>query len=293
MSRCRAVAAAVVSLVFASSCSHDTDSASEIAITESSVTSSMSDRTEEDAEPDTAPPNSTSTVDQSTATVALHDTVPPSSVPALPTNGPVPPGTYSVAKQRGATSDYRRLIVTLPNGWAISDGLVHKRLDQLDEMAFSVWTGVSSVYDDPCNWQESSVSELDLGDDQVHENFHEATSGSTIAKPLHGGLANQVGRNASELTQVELGGESALQVELSVPVELDLATCDQGQFRSWMGLSATGDANAHHSPGQIDVVYMVDVDRSALVIDASHMPATSASDLAELEAILASMIIER
>jgi len=29
------------------------------------------------------------------------------------------------------------------------------------------------------------------------------------------------------------------------------------------------------------------------VIDASHMPATSAADLAELKAILASMIIDR
>jgi hypothetical protein len=40
-------------------------------------------------------------------------------------------------------------------------------------------------------------------------------------------------------------------------------------------------------------VYMVDVDRRLLVIDASHMPATSAADLAELKAILASMIIDR
>ena len=149
------------------------------------------------------------------------------------------------------------------------------------------------VYDDPCNWQDSPLSELDLGDDQVHTNFHEVATGSTVRKPLQGGLANQIGRNAFELTSVELGGQSALKIELSVPAELDLATCDQGQFRSWTGLSATGDANAHHTPGQVDVVYMVDVDRRALVIDASHMPATSASDLAELEAILASMIVDR
>jgi hypothetical protein len=38
---------------------------------------------------------------------------------------------------------------------------------------------------------------------------------------------------------------------------------------------------------------MVSVDRWPLVIDASHMPATSAADLGELEAILASMIIDR
>jgi hypothetical protein len=38
---------------------------------------------------------------------------------------------------------------------------------------------------------------------------------------------------------------------------------------------------------------MVDVDRQPLVIDASYGPATSASDLAELEAMLASMIVDR
>jgi hypothetical protein len=217
---------------------------------------------------------------------------PSASVTALPENGPLAPGRHTLAKPEGSVADYRRLIVTLPAGWAISEGLVHKHLDQVDEVAFSVWT-VNRVYDDPCNWQKSPVSELDLSDDQVHTNFDEVTTGSAVLKPLHGGLANQIGRNASELTKVELGGQPTLKIELSVPAQLDLATCDQGQFRSWTGFSTTGDTNAHHTPGQIDVVYMVDVDRRPLVIDASHMPATSASDLAELEAILASMIVDR
>ena len=168
----------------------------------------------------------------------------------------------------------------------------YKHLDQDDEVAFSVWN-VNDVYDDPCNWRESSLSELDLGDDQVHEDFHEVATGSSVPKPLNGGLANQLLRNASQMTSVELGGVSALRIELSVPGWLDLAACDQGQFRSWKGWGTPGaDANAHHTPGQIDVVYMVDVDRRALVIDASYKPATSPSDLAELEAILASMIVE-
>jgi hypothetical protein len=50
--------------------------------------------------------------------------------------------------------------------------------------------------------------------------------------------------------------------------------------------------NSHHARGQLDSEFMVDVDRFPLVIDASHMPATSKADLAELEAILASMIID-
>ena len=151
----------------------------------------------------------------------------------------------------------------MPAGWAISDGLVHKRLDQVDEVAFSVWT-VNRVYDDPCNWQDSPLSELDLGDDQVHTNFHEVATGSTVRKPLQGGLANQIGRNAFELTSVELGGQSALKDRTLRPGRTRSRHLRPGPVpESWTGLSATGDANAHYTPGQIDVVYMVDVDRRA------------------------------
>jgi hypothetical protein len=205
-------------------------------------------------------------------------------------NGPLAPGTYALVRPERALAAYHQLIFTLPAGWGITDGLVHKHLGQVDEMAFSTWI-VTGVYDDPCHWQTSTRSEHDLAVDEIHANFHDVGTGSTVPKPPEGGLANQIGRNASALTSVELGGVSALKIELSVPAQLDLATCDEGQFRSWTGLSDRGLFNAHHSPGQIDTVYIVDVDRESLVINVSHMPATSASDLAELEAIIASMIV--
>ena len=201
-----AVGVAAVNLALASSCSDNTDSASNVAITEPSAASSTSDRTAEDSDSNAAPPSTASTTDLPTTPVASHGTLPPSSsATALPENGPLAPGTYTVAKPT-APSDYRRLSVTLPAGWSISDGLVHKHLDQADEMALSVWTGVHDVYDDPCNWQQSPTSDHELHDEQVHSDFHEATTGSTVRKPLHGGLANQIGRNASELTSGRVGG---------------------------------------------------------------------------------------
>jgi len=63
--------------------------------------------------------------------------------------------------------------------------------------------------------------------------------------------------------------------------------CDQSEYRTWTEWDVPGSANSHHAPGQIDAVCMVDGDRRPLVIDASHMPATSPEDLAEVEAILA------
>jgi hypothetical protein len=50
-------------------------------------------------------------------------------------------------------------------------------------------------------------------------------------------------------------------------------------------------ANSHNASGQLDSANMVGVDRWPLVIYASHMPTTSQADLAELDAILASMSI--
>jgi hypothetical protein len=85
----------------------------------------------------------------------------------------------------------------------------------------------------------------------------------------------------------------ALRIDLSVPANLDISTCDKGQFRSWTVWEVADGANSHHVSGQLDAVYQIDVDRRPLVIDASHMPGTSEADLAELQSILASMIIDR
>jgi hypothetical protein len=209
------------------------------------------------------------------------------SVPAFALrSGAAAPGTYFLPNPyldsdpirscvRGC-SDYQRIIFTLPDGWAFNDGLVYKARGGLHEVAFSVWT-VDQVYIDPCHWQESRLTRLDIG----------------LIPPREGGLTNQLGRHASEMTFVKLGGQLAWRIDLSVPADLDLATCDRGEFRSWTEWDVVDGANSHNAPGQIDVVYMVDVDRRALVIDASHMPLASEADLAELEAILASMIIDR
>ena len=113
-----------------------------------------------------------------------------------------------------------------------------------------------------------------------------------MRKAPHGGLANQHSRNASQLLSVEVGGVSALKIELSVPPGLDIKNCDLGAFRPWIGWGSTTNAGLQHVPGQTDVVYMIDVDRAALVVDASYTPQTTESDLTELQAILASMKVD-
>lgn len=201
------------------------------------------------------------------------------------------PGNYSMPNpysdadpvrscERGC-ADYARIGFTLPDGWATSEGLVYKHLNEPGEVAFSVWT-VGSVYLEPCEWSDSAVAELL----DIHDHSRVPALGSTA-------LANQAGRAAKPQTEVMLGGQLALRVELSVPADLDISTCDRGEYRSWSEWDVADGANSHHAAGQVDVVYVVDVDRRPLVIDASHMPAASPEDVAELEAILDSMHITR
>lgn len=219
----------------------------------------------------------------------------------LPKGGALAPGAYFMANPpdsvcAGACAGYAGIYFTLPAGWATSNGLVYKHLNQPGEVAFSAWT-VDQVYADPCHWQGSALSPLDLN------NHSHAANGAIVLAPYDGGLANQALRGPipRALAQVTLasiwGGQSgpvrALRIDLSVPADLNISTCDKGQFRSWTGWNGASAADSHYASGQLDSVYMVDVDRRPLVIDASHMPATSKADLAELEAVLASMIIDR
>ena len=219
-----------------------------------------------------------------TVTTTREVAVVTSPIP-LPASDRLNPGIYFLPS-RGCCSDFVRIIFALPEGWNTSDDLVHKHLGEPNEMAFSVWI-IRDIYAEPCRWQESALGPLD----DIHPDVHEAV-GTTFTRS-QGGLANQAYRGdpPRELTVVTIGRVATARIDLSVPVDLDISTCDDGEFRSW--IDVTDRPNSHHSSGQLNSVYMVDVDRAPAVIDVSHMPATSEVELGELDSILASMVVDR
>ncbi len=73
-------------------------------------------------------------------------------------------------------------------------------------------------------------------------------------------------------------------MELRTPAGIDLADCDNGQFRSWGGRWT--------NPGQRDMLWILDVDGVPLVIDASLDAGTSAQDQAETTKIAESTKID-
>ncbi len=80
-------------------------------------------------------------------------------------------------------------------------------------------------------------------------------------------------------------------VDLMVPADLDLASCDEGEYRS----SSIGDVSrSHEGAGQRDRVSIIDIYGIAggvsgpggIIIDAATFPNTSPTVMAEVDAIL-------
>jgi hypothetical protein len=187
------------------------------------------------------------------------------------------PGVYF--KGPGASTP-ARFTFTMPAGWTSAYGIAYKDRGGPAEMAFGDWI-ITNVYTDPCQWQGSLL---------------DPAVGPTV-DDLAAALVAQKGRNATAPTDVTLGGYPAKRIELSLPEDLDSATCDKGVIRAWLAPgedAADWPAGQDFLPrsGQLNVVYIVDVDGARLVIDSWHMPGTSAANLAELQAIVDSIQIE-
>lgn len=196
----------------------------------------------------------------------------PESTPTpIPTPGPTPPplagdalepGTYTLAHGLEAT-------MTVPAGWANLD---QRGVAKGEDQAFVVvvfWpfpADFNEVYADPCNWKTSVI---------------EPAVGPTV-DDLANALAAQLMRGDAIPIDVTIDGYQGKYLEMSVPTDIDFADCDDGFFYSWAG-------RFHQGPGQIDRVYILDVDGQRQVFIAHHMPAVSEADLAEQQAIVESI----
>ena len=219
----------------------------------------------------------------------------PFLVPAFdgPAPQPVKDGTTHVLKNwnRGA-SDFRTVEYTLPPGWETGDVYIGKKLGQPGEVAISFWTP-AGVYPDPCR-RNADLSPIDLA---VHS--HTDSGELILMNYPQIGLSAQDGRAATEARSLiiddpsEDGGTIALRLELTVPEDLDLASCDDGVYVAWPSNHAGDRPNDNHVAGQTDIIYQVDVDLGPLVIDASFRPESTPEDVEELYAVLGSIAIDR
>jgi hypothetical protein len=163
----------------------------------------------------------------------------------------------------------------------------------VEEARISIFEGDLQVYTDPCRWSGSESKPptgptiTDLIDALAAQPMRDANT-PTERYAYHISSDRTLppsaqGPGVNDWTN----GWEGMAIELSVPDDIDLADCDDGEFRSWGGLAPS--IRAHQGPGERDLVWVVDTDTERLVIDASWMPATPSRVITEIESILDSV----
>jgi hypothetical protein len=164
-----------------------------------------------------------------------------------------------------------KIEITVPEGWFNFKGISVGKGSTPPQKVFVFFWDVAQVYPTPCQWEGKPM--VDPGRD---------------VNGLASALAAQPLRNATAPTHVKLGGFEGKYLQMSVPSGVNFAHCDEGYFESWTA-NGWGSDRYQQRPGQVDRLWILDVDGERLVIDASTLPEATAQDRAELERVVDSI----
>jgi hypothetical protein len=140
-------------------------------------------------------------------------------------------------------------------------------------IVFTEGEGDLYVYGDPCQWSTTRPD----------------TPAATVDE-LVAALAAQASRDASAPVDVTVDGYAGKSITLHVPDDAVFSDCDRGEFRTLV--MGPDGARYHQDPGQIDKLWIVDVEGELVVIDIGYYEGTPQSVVDELEAIVASTTFE-
>lgn len=189
----------------------------------------------------------------------------------LPAGGPVvrpvEPGTYHIPPSAWSDASFQ---VTLPEGWEAQYGGFIKHSDQPEELVFSPFV-VDAIYTDAC---EGEGVLMDVG---------------PSVDDLSGALLQQPGPKAGGPVDTTLGGHPTKRIDLMVPEGMDLKSCRLEGIGLQVWYSSSEKKYFVLLPDGTASVYVLDVDGQRQVFLTQHRSATSDEDLAELQAILASI----
>jgi hypothetical protein len=141
------------------------------------------------------------------------------------------------------------------------------------EQTGAVTLAVGDVYAESCEWAGTALDSSSLS----------SAEGVATALPTQGGL------RVSTPTDVAVDGYAATYMERSVPARTRLVDCDNEQFRVYADCEG---GPRWLNPGQVDLLWIVDVNGVPLVIDASLEAGTSAKVRSEVLKIVESIRID-
>jgi hypothetical protein len=156
------------------------------------------------------------------------------------------PGDYAMTAN--GLPDMPWAVVTVRGGFANLDGWLLKDPEDGPVRGVGYWT-VSGVDRDPCG----AVPELmDVGS-SVHE-LAEAFAAQRLTR-------------TTRAVPIRLDGHAGLYLELHVPSDIKLSDCAPGQYNVWV--SAPGGGRYLQEPGQVDRLWILDVDGNVVVFHAT------------------------
>jgi hypothetical protein len=162
-----------------------------------------------------------------------------------------------------------------PGGWALERGAEgFSPPDGAAIIAFVV-DEEFYVYGDPCHWRNTRPD-----------------APATTVDELVAALAGQPSRNPSAPEDITVGGYPGKKISLRVPDDAAFrdgafTDCDDQNFSSF-GVAGEDPARWHQGPGQIDEMWILDVNGKIALLDASYYAKTPQDAVDELHAILSS-----
>jgi hypothetical protein len=195
--------------------------------------------------------------------------LPTEQTPPLP-SGSVEPGRYVFRSYDPGLDASHRITIDVPEGYMGVDGLA--ALKSGFSQTGVATMAISHVYADACQWEGTQLdrSEISSADD------------------LAVALASQQGLRISTPTDVTIGGFAGTYMERKVPARTVISDCDGAQFRVYL---VPGWGSRYLVPGQLQQLWILDVDGVPLVIDASIQTGTSAQVRAEVVQMVESVQI--
>jgi hypothetical protein len=129
------------------------------------------------------------------------------------------------------------------------------------------------VYGDPCKWATTRPARP-----------------STTVDAFVAALSAQKSRDATKPVDVTVGGYAGRSITVHVPDDANFSLCDRdngnrGTFGSWTMASCSDPCRFNQGPGQIDKLWVLDVDGELVVIDGAYYEGTPQTVIDELEAI--------
>jgi hypothetical protein len=209
----------------------------------------------------------------------------PSEPPASalqPADGSLPEGPFVYE----AGGDVPSITVDIPSsGWSFNPQFEvlgkGDEVENLPEAAILLWSWPAGtgfdVYGDPCHWA-STTPEIP----------------ATTIDDIAAALAAQADRDASDPVDVTVGGHAGKHVTLHVPDNWDESSndCDQGNFASYGETGRNAPSRFHQGGGQIDELWILDVNGAVSILDATYRPDTPSALVDEMRTIVESATLE-